>query len=536
MSQPRSISRTLAWPVVESASGLVINAASALLIARMIGAEAFGVVSVALGVALLVLVAINSFVHDAMVRMPDLTEADFDTAFSASLAFSILCVVGTGAAGLALGAWLAQPILPLLVASFLPLFPLSAIVTPLLAERRRAMDFSTVAKQQFIGRTLGCLAAVGLSVTGLGLWALSALHVGMAAYLALAMMVIAPRWPRLRLSISRLMPMLSFCAPLILSQFLRQGTSRLFLLAIASWHGFAASGHWSVVMRLSESLVGGINYVIYMVALSKFSRLQEARARLTAAMEQAQAAFVCLALPTFTAIAAAAGPFFVLLLGPSWAPAGALAAGPMAGAYILARQVMPIAALNSLGNSKASMKASATAIMLALVGLLLVGDVSPVAVAVVYPLALFGGYWMIRRALSCEVKAPMGRDLLAIAGDFATAVTAIYVAELAAQAYASSVLTEFLIKGIVSFVVAFLIAVCLRLPILLRAFQITQDPGASDTGTMSALQRWAGRAATARRPGVRPLGDGFEMTALRAESPAGVRGRSVLEVDPCRNS
>src|SRR5579871_1633317 len=82
----RATLKSLFWPLVEAGSGVLAGAVAVLIIARIIGAEAFGLGSIALGIVLIAQVGVNSLVHDALVRGERLTSKDFDVAFTASLA------------------------------------------------------------------------------------------------------------------------------------------------------------------------------------------------------------------------------------------------------------------------------------------------------------------------------------------------------------------------------------------------------------------------------------------------------------------
>ena len=223
MSQRSPLSgvlRSLPWPAVELISAMISGAITVFFIARMIGAEAFGRGSIAFGVVLVMLVGVNSLVHDALVRLPDLQWEDVDLGFSASLALALIFSLAGALVAPWLGYLFDDQRISHLTWAFLPLLPLAALSEPLIAVHRRALDFRTVARHQIGGRTLGAVLGLIAAWYGAGAWSLVLQYVGSACYLTVAMIASAGRLPRLRFSWRRAAPLLAFCSPIIASQLL----------------------------------------------------------------------------------------------------------------------------------------------------------------------------------------------------------------------------------------------------------------------------------------------------------------------------
>lgn len=450
--------KSLVWPFIEAVSAVISGAVAVLVIARIIGAEAFGLGSIAIGIVVIAQVGVNSLVHDALIRSERLSSEDIDVGFTASLA---------AAMGIGLLVVLAAPVIAyfvkhdsitFLIWALAPILIFSALPVTMIAERRRALDFNTVAIHQIAGRIAGMALGVGAALAGAGVWSLVAQYTCTSAYIATAMYALAPRWPRLRFSWRRFAPMLSFCSPIIASQLLIYATNWFFLFTMGRWHGLEAAGHWSVAMRLADGLFGGIMQAAYQVALASLALHQAARDRLRDALVKGQALSGLAAIPLLVALAAAAEPLLQLLLGPSWAPAGRLALGPLVGSFLFVRQILPSTALRVIGISTVSLAGTVANAAAALTGLMLFGRYSPFAVSAIYALSVLPGYALIYLVASRKFSLPLERGVAALGRDLALAVIAFSLSRSAVeQLHNPSLLLKVAVAGGTAFLVAALL-------------------------------------------------------------------------------
>lgn len=450
-----SVLTSLPWPAAESICAMVSGAVTIFLIARMIGAEAFGQASIALGIVLVMLVGVNSLVHDAIVRLPNLEPEVIDIGFTASLSLAaLLMVVGVLAAPW-IGMLFEDRRISDLTRALLVLLPLAALSEPLIAVRRRMLDFRTVAKHQIAARMLGAILGLIAAWWQAGAWSLVVQYLSSAVYLAATMVLSTGRFPRLRFSWRRAVPLLTFCSPIIASQLLTQGTTRLILMGVGHWHGIVAAGHWSVATRMAETIFGGLNQAAYNVSFAHFSLQRNDRQKLSAIMSETQAFSMILAVPVLCSLAAVSGPLITLLLGPSWSIVAELMLGPLAASFLLIRRMPPTTALRVVGMPRASLDASIVEAVAVIIGLLLVGQLSLVAVSVIYPLAVLAGYVFISILVARVFKGSVYTQLLSLLRDASIGLGAFLVAKLAVSlALVSSPIPVILITGGVAFFTA----------------------------------------------------------------------------------
>jgi O-antigen/teichoic acid export membrane protein len=456
--------RSLFWPFIEAISAVLAGAVAVLVIARIIGAEAFGLGSIALGIVLIAQVGVNSLVHDALFRSERLSTEDVDVAFTASLVGSLVIGLLTIAVAPLVAHLSKHEALTGVIWAFVPMLVLSVLSITMIAERRRALDFNTVAIHQISGRILGTIFGITAALRGFGVWSLVIQYTCASVYTSAAMFVLASRWPRLSFSWARLVPMLRFCSPIIASQLMIYATNWFFLFTMGRWHGLVAAGHWSVATRIAESLFGSVMQAVYNVALARLALQQAVLDRLKDSLRKGEALSSLAAIPLLVALAVTAEPLLELMLGPSWAPAGQLALGPLVGSFLLIRQILPSTALRVIGISAFSFIATLANAVLAVGGVLLFAQYSPFAVSAVYALSMLPGYLVISFVAARKFNLSLERGLLTLCRDLAFAAAAFGLGRsIPGQLQDSSLLVKTAVAGSVAFLFAgFLMAITRR--------------------------------------------------------------------------
>ena len=195
-----TVVRSLAWSGLESCGISMLLLFTAIVLARILGPEDFGIAYLAMGLTLILHVVAERLFHDAIIQRADLQHLHLDTAFSASL-----CVAAT----LVTGVWLFSPALAdlydeprlsgaLRLSSLCLLFNGASGV--LIAYLRRQMKFKVLAIRTLAGALIGTVAGLVMAINGFGLWSLIGQQV---LHTCMAMVVVflsIDRLPRLRFS------------------------------------------------------------------------------------------------------------------------------------------------------------------------------------------------------------------------------------------------------------------------------------------------------------------------------------------------
>lgn len=478
-SPASGILRSMPWPAAEAATALMTGAISMFVIARLIGADEFGRGAIALGIILIMQVGVNSLVHDALVRMPDLQQEDVDTGFTASLALAILFMALTAIAAPYIGRLYADSRLTLLIFGFVPLLPLAAFSETLIATCRRSLDFRSVAMNQIGGRITGSVLGILAALFHAGAWALVIQSVSMAVYITAAMLIHVKQRPGFRISWQRLSPMLGFCAPIITSQVMMQGTSRLLLLAVGHWHGLAVAGYWSAATRIAENLFGGLMQAAYNVGLAHFSIRQNAKDTLLANLRDVQSVTAILAVPVLAGLAVVAKPLILLLLGPSWEPVSTLMLGPLLVCFLQIRRMFPTTALRAVGRSGVSLVSSTVEFAVMAAAFIAFGRQSMTALNFIYPLGILAGSIPIFVLLIGELRASAIVQAMVFARELLIGVLGFAAGSVVLSAVEErSLFVQILVGGGAAFLASAILMMLTDARQLMRIAGIAQTPQA----------------------------------------------------------
>lgn len=164
--------RALLWSALERWSVRLISLGVFLVLARVIDAAAFGLVSMTSVVTTLLLVFVDSGFTKTLVQRKSLHSSAISTCFWTSIGIAVVLLVALYLAAPTVAEAFGEPgLTPLLRASGLVL-PIGAIQGVPAALLQRAMDFRTLALRQVAGTIVGGGAGLIVAAAGGGAWSL----------------------------------------------------------------------------------------------------------------------------------------------------------------------------------------------------------------------------------------------------------------------------------------------------------------------------------------------------------------------------
>jgi O-antigen/teichoic acid export membrane protein len=312
--------KSLVWSMVENGGLAVISFVSLIVYMRLLSAAEFGLFSAALALIELLGVLVTMLFHNALVQRPDVTELHFNTAFTATMALSLL---------MALGCWAMAPLFaasmhqagaaPVLTWMGL-VFPCSAVSATLVARQRRLFAFRALALRSLIGRTVGGGIGIAFAFMGAGLWSLVLQQILIAAIGSLVLWVAADKTPRLQFRYSEFKQMIGFGALSVSGLLLSFSIRRVYTILASSILGVEAAGYLNLSFRVVDVFWNIAATAVGQVALPLLAGLQFEPDRLKRAY-QASTQFSCLALyPCFVGLGAVAPDVVEVLFGHRWQP------------------------------------------------------------------------------------------------------------------------------------------------------------------------------------------------------------------------
>ncbi|WP_018351196.1 lipopolysaccharide biosynthesis protein [Longispora albida] len=311
--------KAVGWSYILTGGRLVVTMVVMLLLARLLGPAAFGVLALALVLVNLVQAVLQQGLMAAIIQRSDLRPEHLNAAFWLLLGLSVvlagvlaaltpLYASVTGSASLT-GVCLAlTPLLPMLALSLIP----EALL-------RRELKFKTLTVRSLSSVLAGGVAGLGLALAGYGVWALAAQQLVMAG-VGVAVLWFTTDWRPGRPAWKPAKELWAFSSRSALASVGLLVGTRGYLLVTGAFFGTTAVGLLRLASRLSETLVDVAARSLQQVSLPALSRLQDDKQAFAAQLGKFQHMGALLGLPTLGVLAGIAHPFMVLL-GADWAPA-----------------------------------------------------------------------------------------------------------------------------------------------------------------------------------------------------------------------
>jgi O-antigen/teichoic acid export membrane protein len=311
--------RAAVWSVVENGGMALVSFLSLIVYSRFLSPSDFGVFSVVLALVELLNVLVTMLFHDALVQRPEITRDQFDTAFSSTMALSVLLAIGcvafgplfahlvrNASAGRVLGA----------TALALPCAAASATIVP---AQRRALEFRALALRSVVGRLAGALLGMALVVAGAHFWGLVAQYVLVSFVGSAVLLAFARERPRFRFHPAAFRELIRFGLFSVGGLFLNLAVGRIFIVLAGIALGTQALGYLNLGFRAVDVLFALAAGAVSQAALPTLARLQSDPERLRKAYSTALELVSLVLYPCFVGMAAASDEIVRVFFGAQWA-------------------------------------------------------------------------------------------------------------------------------------------------------------------------------------------------------------------------
>lgn len=314
------------WAALGKGGQQIVQVASALVLARLLSPDDFGLYGMLTVVLGLVLVFRDLGVGAYVVRWRDPDPASLCGLFwvntAVSLGLSLLMVAMSPLLG---ALYRDSRITPLFAASSLGLLGAGLGVVPQ-ALLLKGLRYRSIAIAEFIGVVAGAVAAVTCALAGLGAWSLVVQSAFMAIITSAAMFLYARWMPRLPWSASYrgLRTALGFSANVVgygVSNHLMQSWDYLVMGRVL---GASAVGPYALAYKYILYPLRNIGGVVYRVMYPALARMSDETERMLSAYVRVLTTVAVFTFPIVIGLAAVSNEFVEVVLGSKWMEAAPL--------------------------------------------------------------------------------------------------------------------------------------------------------------------------------------------------------------------
>lgn len=325
-----SFSRGVAWMTMGNWSEQAVNLLVFTLLLRLLPAESFGLLSMAMALVLigegLVRETLSEYVFSARDPDPDSVNTSFWALVVLGLALTLLLVL---LAPLLARFYHAPLVAPLLWVSA-PIVFLTAVTAVPVALLRHEMRLRPLAQRAFFGVVAGGIVGVGFALAGAGVWALAAQRIVLTlTNVVLAWQAVDWRpgpWPGLE----KLRRFLPFSFHVLILRGAELASVQMPTILIGALLGSMRLGYFTMAWRIVELASFLIITPVRTAALPAFAaRRGQLKGRIDPLFLDTLRLVGFLAIPAFVGLAAVAQETVLLFGGPNWwqaAPALAMLA------------------------------------------------------------------------------------------------------------------------------------------------------------------------------------------------------------------
>lgn len=394
------LARAMIWTTFESVSVTLVALGTLIGYAYFLTPQQLGEGALAVSIVQLLVVPTETIFQSALIQRREADARDYGTGLTASLALAAIFIALSVPGGMLFARWMAAPD----VAWLLPVTAVSLVFcaasVPLVARRRRELDFQPLAVRTVFARLAGGVAGIAGAVLGAGAWALVLQQV---VYLVLAYLLLrlqtadAPRPAFSRRSFREMVRIGTWPA---FGYLLAIAAPKVFTVFIGVVFGSAAAGFANLAFRAIDTARDVIGAAVGQVLLPVLSKAERETGR-SGAMTLTGTSLVCaVTFPMFFGGAVTAPELIELLFGAQWREAVPLfAAHSLSMAYHFALIVVS-ALMTTLGQPARmlpglAMQSLAVAVATAFAGL---GDPGSIA-------ATMALIWVLRVVVAMPVDA-----------------------------------------------------------------------------------------------------------------------------------
>jgi O-antigen/teichoic acid export membrane protein len=314
----RSVLRGLGWKFLSVGLLQLSRLTVGLVLARLLGQNAFGVAGMALVLSGLVLVFSDLALGAALVQRRVITEADKATVFWTGMAAGTLMTgIGVAAAGPIASFYHTPQVKPLVEVASL-MFVLSSLGTTQATLMTREMNFRALELRTMAGGILGAGMGIGLALAGYGPWAIIGQQLVVTSVSTILIWRFSPWRPSLVFSLASLRSLGGFSFNVFVQRLLYYVHRNIDNVLVGRFIGAAALGAYSLsynVMLVPFSRLGG---PIQQVLFPAFARMQEDSEWILRSWVRMTRAVGAISIPALLGLMVVAPDFVPVILGDKW--------------------------------------------------------------------------------------------------------------------------------------------------------------------------------------------------------------------------
>ncbi|MFM5686597.1 lipopolysaccharide biosynthesis protein [Aeromonas caviae] len=314
----------LQWSAIERILTQGIQLGITLLLARLLGPTAFGLVGMLAVFIAIANVFVDSGFTSALIRKADRSDSDLVTAFYYNIVMAGLCYLALYTGAPYIADFYQQTELQTLLRVLGITVLINAFTLIPRVKLNVLMDFKTQAKISVISVFISGSTAIALAINGYGVWALVTQTLLNASCTTLLFNLFAPWSPRGALTKQSFNYLFGYGSKLLLSGLLDVTYNNLYQIIIGKKFSPAVVGQFTQANQLASVPAGTLTGIIQRVTFPLFSQLQDNPEKMENGYRLTLKMAAMVIFPLIVGLGLIAKPLLTALLGAQWQVAAEL--------------------------------------------------------------------------------------------------------------------------------------------------------------------------------------------------------------------
>lgn len=308
------------WSLIQKWGRAAIAALSFVVLSRLLGPEAFGLVALASVFLDFVEIFLDQGFSAAIIQRPEVDRKHLDTAFWISIATgTLLTVVNIAASGF-IATFFHEPRLAPILSVLSLGYIFNALSTTQLAVLQRKLAFKSLAARSLIAAVVGGVVGIGMAFAGFGVWSLVGQNLAKSIAAAVILWGSSDWRPGFNVSMERYKELFGFGINIVGNNILNVTIRHADDFLIGYFLGPTMLGLYTVGYQLLLIIIRLVTEITNTVAFPAFSRLQHEPERMRRAFYKVTQYTSLISFPIFIGLAVLAPEVIPTVFGAKWVP------------------------------------------------------------------------------------------------------------------------------------------------------------------------------------------------------------------------
>lgn len=320
----KSTANGLKWSAIERLATQLIQLIVMLILARMLGPHAFGLVGMLAVFIAISQTFVDSGFSSALIRYTERAEVDFSTTFYFNIAVSVCCYIMLFFSAPYIAEFFKEPQLIGLARVLGIVVIINSFAIVQRAKLTINMDFKTQAKASLLSVFVSCGIAIWLAKLGYGVWALVGQTLSFTLFNVVLLNILKPWLPSTGFSKKSFNYLFGFGSKLLVAGIIDTVYKNIYQIVIGKQFSTLQVGLFTQANQLASVPAMTFTSIIQRVTYPMLSNIQSGTNKFENIYLLTLRMAALVIFPLMIGLAIIAEPLITIILGKQWAPAAEL--------------------------------------------------------------------------------------------------------------------------------------------------------------------------------------------------------------------